>query len=138
MTDYAAMAQILKGLQARGHKICIDDLGAGSTSLETLRMLPADFVKIDGPFLRAAVKDPRELKMLKAVVAMAVERGSEIIVEQVENSDQVALAAKIGANFAQGFLYGRPTTDIIAFNHETLAPQWRTLPYEKPVHAAKS
>jgi len=132
ITDYPAMAAVLKGLQARGHRICIDDLGAGSTSLETLRALPADFVKIDGPFLRAALDDPRELKTLQAVVAMAIARGSEIIVEQVENSTQVALANKIGAHFAQGFLYGRPTPDIIAFGSETRDPKWQPLPYEKP------
>jgi EAL domain-containing protein (putative c-di-GMP-specific phosphodiesterase class I) len=125
--DYPAMAGVLKGLQMRGHKICIDDLGAGSTSLETLRALPADFVKIDGPFLRAALEDPRELKTLQAVVDMAIARGSEIIVEQVENDAQVALATKIGANFAQGFLYGRPTTDIIAFHHDSRGPQWQPL-----------
>jgi EAL domain-containing protein (putative c-di-GMP-specific phosphodiesterase class I) len=131
ITDYPAMAAILKGLQARGHRICIDDLGAGSTSLETLRALPADFVKIDGPFLRAAVDDARELKTLQAVVAMAIAHGSEIIVEQVENADQVALANKIGANFAQGFLFGRPTSDAIAF-HDARDPQWQPLPYQKP------
>ena len=133
ITDYPAMAAVLKGLQARGHRICIDDLGAGSTSLETLRALPADFVKIDGPFLRAAIDDARELKTLQAVVSMAIARGSEIIVEQVENSAQVALANKIGANFAQGFLYGRPTPDIIAFGNEARDPKWQPLPYEKPV-----
>ena len=98
-----------------------------------MRALPADFVKIDGPFLRAAVEDARELKTLQAVVAMAIARGSEIIVEQVENSAQVALANKIGANFAQGFLYGRPTPDIIAFGSEQRDPKWQPLPYEKPV-----
>ena len=136
ITDYPAMATILKGLQARGHRICIDDLGAGSTSLETLRALPADFVKIDGPFLRAAVDDARELKTLQAVVAMAIAHGSEIIVEQVENADQVALANKIGANFAQGFLYGRPTSDAFAFGHDARDPKWQPLPYQKPVRPA--
>ena len=63
---------------------------------------------------------------------MAIARGSEIIVEQVENAAQVALANKIGANFAQGFLYGRPTTDIIAFSHDVRDPKWQPLPYEKP------
>jgi EAL domain-containing protein (putative c-di-GMP-specific phosphodiesterase class I) len=135
ITDYPAMAKVLKGLQARGHRICIDDLGAGSTSLETLRALPADFVKIDGPFLRAAIVDARELKTLQAVVAMAIARGSEIIVEQVENADQVALAHKIGANFAQGFLYGRPSPDIIAFGNEQRDPKWQPLPYEKPARS---
>ncbi|HEV2674457.1 MAG TPA: EAL domain-containing protein [Aliidongia sp.] len=131
VTDYPAMAAILRALQARGHRICIDDLGAGSTSLETLRALPADFVKIDGPFLRAALNDPRELQTLQTVVQMALAHGSEIIVEQVENADHVALASKIGANYAQGFLYGRPTTDIIAFGRDAPDPQWQPLPYEK-------
>src|SRR5579859_53480 len=138
ITDYPAMAAVLKGLQARGHRICIDDLGAGSTSLETLRALPADFVKIDGPFLRAALDDARELKTLQAVVQMAIAQGSEIIVEQVENADQAALAQKIGANFAQGYLYGRPSTDIIAFGHDTHDPQWQPLAYEKPGRPARS
>ena len=131
VTDYPAMAAILKALQARGYRICIDDLGAGSTSLETLRALPADFVKIDGPFLRAALVDPRELKTLKTVVEMALANGSEIIVEQVENAEHAALASKIGANYAQGFLYGRPTTDIIAFSQDVRGPKWQPLPYAK-------
>jgi EAL domain-containing protein (putative c-di-GMP-specific phosphodiesterase class I) len=130
VTDYPAMAKILKDLQTRGHRICIDDLGAGSTSLETLRALPADFVKIDGPFLRAAIENPRELKTLQTVVQMAIAHGSEIIVEQVENDEQAALASKIGADYAQGFLYGRPTTDIIAFG-PVPDPKWEPLPYEK-------
>jgi EAL domain-containing protein (putative c-di-GMP-specific phosphodiesterase class I) len=130
VTDYRAMAEILRALQARGHRICIDDLGAGSTSLETLRALPADFVKIDGPFLRAAMENPRELKTLQTVVEMAIAHGSEIIVEQVETDEQAALATRLGANYAQGFLYGRPTTDIIAFG-QAPDPKWEPLPYEK-------
>jgi len=131
VADYGAMATILKSLQARGHRICIDDLGAGSTSLETLRALPADFVKIDGPFLRAALDNPRELKTLQTVVQMALAHGSEIIVEQVESEEHAALASRIGANFAQGFLYGRPATDIVAFGHAAPDPKWQPLPYEK-------
>ncbi|GGF02778.1 diguanylate phosphodiesterase [Aliidongia dinghuensis] len=131
ITDYPAMAAILRDLQARGHRLCIDDLGAGSTSLETLRSLPADYVKIDGPFLRAAIEDPREFKTLETVIGMALAHGSEIIVEQIESVDHASVASRIGAHYAQGFLYGRPTTDMIAFGHDNPDPHWQPMPFDK-------
>ena len=100
--------RILIMLRERGHRVALDDFGAGYSSLSHLRRFTLDTLKIDRSFIRELVDGPRELEIVGALVALAHRLGIEPVAEGVEEASQRdALIAK-GCHVMQGFLIGRP------------------------------
>jgi EAL domain-containing protein (putative c-di-GMP-specific phosphodiesterase class I) len=97
----------LIGLRKRGAKIAIDDFGTGKTSLSIISSLPTDFVKLDGSLLQVERPD-LSLGLLELGMKFASLVGAEVIVEKVETQADLELARKVGAKFAQGWLFGQP------------------------------
>ena len=97
----------LMGLRKRGVKIAIDDFGTGKTSLSIISSLPTDFVKLDGSLLEAERPDLSE-GLLELGVKFAELVGAEVIVEKIETQEDLDLALKVGAKYAQGWLFGQP------------------------------
>ncbi len=115
--DAPRMVKVLEELRAAGHAISLDDVGAGKTSLEALRMLPADFFKIDGSVVRGAVSGDHDAATLAAIVSLAKAKGAELIAEQIESLPEARAMAAAGARFGQGWLYGKPTADLAFSSH---------------------
>jgi EAL domain-containing protein (putative c-di-GMP-specific phosphodiesterase class I) len=86
----------------------MDDFGSGYSSLNTLKDIYVDVLKIDLKFLRDSDKNTRALSIMKFVVQMTKELQIETIVEGVETLDQVEFLKQIGVINAQGFYYYRP------------------------------
>lgn len=97
----------LTGLRERGAKIAIDDFGTGKTSLSIISKLPTDFVKLDGSLLQAERPD-LSIGLLELGVKFAELVGAEVIVEKVETQENLELARRVGARYAQGWLFGQP------------------------------
>jgi len=97
----------LRGLRERGAKIAIDDFGTGKTSLSIISKLPTDFVKLDGSLLQAERPD-LSIGLLELGVKFADLVGAEVIVEKVETQENLELARRVGARYAQGWLFGQP------------------------------
>jgi EAL domain-containing protein (putative c-di-GMP-specific phosphodiesterase class I) len=97
----------LLGLRKRGAKIAIDDFGTGKTSLSVISSLPTDFVKLDGSLLQVERPDLSR-GLLELGVKFAELVGAEVIVEKVETQADLDLARSVGAQFAQGWLFGQP------------------------------
>jgi EAL domain-containing protein (putative c-di-GMP-specific phosphodiesterase class I) len=97
----------LIGLRKRGAKIAIDDFGTGKTSLSIISSLPTDFVKLDGSLLEVERPD-LSVGLLELGVKFADLVGAEVIVEKVETQEDLDLARKVGAKYAQGWLFGQP------------------------------
>lgn len=97
----------LRGLRERGAKIAIDDFGTGKTSLSIISKLPTDFVKLDGSLLQAERPD-LSTGLLELGVKFADLVGAEVIVEKVETQENLELARRVGARYAQGWLFGQP------------------------------
>ncbi len=97
----------LSSMRKRGAKIAIDDFGTGQTSLSIISSLPTDFVKLDGSLLQAERPDlSRGLLELGMKFANLV--GAKVIVEKVETEADLDLAREVGADYAQGWLFGKP------------------------------
>jgi EAL domain-containing protein (putative c-di-GMP-specific phosphodiesterase class I) len=94
-------------LRKRGVKIAIDDFGTGKTSLSIISSLPTDFVKLDGSLLEVERPDLSE-GLLELGVKFAELVGAEVIVEKIETQEDLDLARKVGAKYAQGWLFGQP------------------------------
>jgi EAL domain-containing protein (putative c-di-GMP-specific phosphodiesterase class I) len=103
----------LTSLRKRGAKIAIDDFGTGQTTLSTISSLPTDFVKLDGSLLQAERPDlSRGLLELGMKFASLV--GAKVIVEKVETEADLDLALEVGAEYVQGWLFGKPISLAVA------------------------
>ncbi len=98
----------LEELRAAGFKIMMDDFGSGYSSLNTLRELPFDYLKVDRIFLASIDKDKRSRQVLASVVHMASRMGIPVITEGVETEEQRNFLVSIGCDYVQGFLYAKP------------------------------
>jgi len=102
---------ILHKLKERGHKICLDDVGAGAASIRYLRALPADYLKIDGEFVVSAMNDERERAILEMLFTLRESLGFKFIAEGVETDQILDFVRKMEFDAVQGYGIGRPTPE---------------------------
>ena len=109
--ESGVLQRIVKGMQKMGISMAMDDYGVGYSSLNLLRSIPWNVVKIDRSILplNADDSDRKQLiVVLKHVIAMLKEIGLECVVEGVETQYQVELLRKMDCDVAQGFFFDRP------------------------------
>ena len=106
--DLEGAAVAMTALREEGIPMCLDDFGAGAAAFRYLRAFPVDYVKIDGAFVRAAVDHARERAMVVAMIEIATAVGAQIVAETIETEEQAQLMAKLGVQYGQGWLFGRP------------------------------
>jgi diguanylate cyclase (GGDEF)-like protein/PAS domain S-box-containing protein len=102
-------SSLIRQLQARGATVALDDFGVGMSSLAYLKELPANYVKIDGQFVRDMASDRLDLAMVRSINDIAHLMGKQTIAEFVESQPVLALLRNLGVDYAQGYLLGRPT-----------------------------
>ena len=95
-------------LQAYGFCILMDDFGSGYSSLNTLKDIVVDILKIDMNFLLNSEVPGRGENILASVVYMAKCLGMPVIAEGVEKESQVAFLRSIGCEFVQGYYFAKP------------------------------
>ena len=106
--DEAAALLRLAELKKIGVGLQLDDFGTGYSALSCLQDFPLDLVKIDRSFIRTLGECARSAAILESIVPLAHRLGMQVTVEGVETHAQLAAVRRIGADFAQGFLLGRP------------------------------
>ena len=92
----------------RGLLISMDDFGSGYSSLNMLKDLPIDVLKIDQEFLRETEDSERLSIIFGSIVQMAQKLKIHIVVEGVETTDNVELMRRSDCLVAQGYFYARP------------------------------
>ncbi|TCP32898.1 EAL domain-containing protein [Sphingomonas sp. BK235] len=105
--DRAAAARALGQLRARGMKVVLDDFGADSASLNLLRELPLDTVKLDGRLI-GDMPAGSGAALAEAVVALCRSLALDCVGEAVETSAQLDTLLRIGCARAQGTLFSPP------------------------------
>jgi diguanylate cyclase (GGDEF)-like protein len=108
MGDEIQTSALLARLRAMGVKIWLDDFGTGFSGLSHLRRVPVDGVKIDRSFVADVLRDPDDLALTSAIIAMAHSLGITVVAEGVENEGQFAVLRERGCDQAQGYWLGRP------------------------------
>ena len=108
MTDLPKQLALIKKLREAGFIVEMDDFGSGYSSLNMLKDIRIDTLKIDTEFLRASENEERSRTILKTVVALAKELGMPVITEGVETKDHVDFLTQIGCDIFQGFFFARP------------------------------
>ncbi len=100
--------RILDEIHQLGCRLSMDDFGSGMSSLNILRELPFDVLKIDKDFLHNKVMSTRERVVIRNVVRMAMELDMDVICEGVETEEQEMFLKHIGCKYGQGYLYAKP------------------------------
>ncbi len=108
MDDLDMMIAKVKQLQENGFTVLMDDFGSGYSSLNTLKDIPVDILKVDMKFLGTGDKDGRSERILASVIQMATLLELAVIVEGVETKEQKDFLESVGCEYVQGFYYARP------------------------------
>lgn len=100
---------IMDILQGAGYKVMMDDFGSGYSSLNMLKDISVDTIKIDLNFLKDARRNNQIGKnVLQGIVQLMKNIEMPVIIEGVETKEQVDYLTGIGCNFAQGYYYAKP------------------------------
>ena len=108
ITDLPKQLALIRKLREAGFMVEMDDFGSGYSSLNMLKDIHVDTLKIDMEFLRQSESEERSRKILKTVVALSKELGMPVITEGVETKDHVDFLTQIGCDIFQGFFFARP------------------------------
>lgn len=108
MDNPSMMREAMDRLQKHGFIIMMDDFGSGYSSLNILKDIAVDVLKIDMRFLSTCVVKGRGENILTSVIRMAKWLNIPVIVEGVETEPQADFLRSIGCDQAQGFYFARP------------------------------
>ncbi len=103
-----AARETMLALRKRGVPICLDDFGAGAAAFRYLKSFPVDYVKVDGSFVEAAVRQERDRSFVAAMVDLSLAVGAQVIAECIETEEHVSVMKSLGVGFGQGWHLGRP------------------------------
>jgi EAL domain-containing protein (putative c-di-GMP-specific phosphodiesterase class I) len=95
-------------LRQRGVPLCLDDFGAGAAAFRYLKSFPVDYVKVDGAFVEAAVRQERDRSFVAAMVDLSLAVGAQVIAEFIETEQHSSVMLGLGVAFGQGWHLGRP------------------------------
>lgn len=107
LRDARHARDVLGSLRMRGVTVSLDDYGTGYSSLNYLRELVVDEVKIDRSFVSSIHDDARSLAIVRSTIDLAHELGLTVVAEGIETEQVAATLAQLGCDTAQGFLWSR-------------------------------
>ena len=100
--------RVCKQLHKNGIKVAIDDFGTGYSSLSVLKQLKVNTLKVDRAFIQNLPSDESSALMVRAIVAMAVGLGFDVVAEGVETREQAQFLQQLGPLYIQGYYFSRP------------------------------
>ncbi|HKH03010.1 MAG TPA: EAL domain-containing protein [Bradyrhizobium sp.] len=114
LTETAALAgtgdglDMITRLRDLGVRIAIDDYGTGLSTLDYLKKIPANEIKIDQSFVKGIVDNRSDRLMVQSTIGLAHSLGRIVVAEGVEQRDILDLLVEMGCDIAQGYAIGRP------------------------------
>ena len=114
MSDVPNVRLEIGKLQEAGFIVEMDDFGSGYSSLNTLKDIDVDILKIDMGFIRETSNGKKAKIILDAIVKMAKKLQLPVITEGVETAEQVDILTKMGCDMFQGYYFSKPVS-VAAF-----------------------
>ena len=108
MEDFEEKLKLIGRLQEAGFTVEMDDFGSGYSSLNMLKNIEVDVLKVDMAFLGETANEKRGRTILKSVVGMSKELGTTVVVEGVETKEQLELLKQYGCDIFQGYYFAKP------------------------------
>jgi len=113
LTHFDLVMSVLKEVKTRGDvKLVVDDLGAGYSNLKSIADLEPDIVKLDRGLILGIDRSSRQQQLVRSVVRLCRELNAKVVAEGVETVSELSALRDTGADFAQGFLFARPSYPI--------------------------
>lgn len=110
MLDADRQSELIDRLRNAGFSVEMDDFGRGYSSLNTLKDLTMDELKIDLEFLHDAKDAQKGRKILEKMISMSKEIGLKVVTEGVETKEQADFLQSIGTDIYQGYFFAEPMT----------------------------
>ncbi len=109
LQDIKNQVKIIKKLQKEGFIFEMDDFGSGYSSLNSLKDIPVDVIKLDMKFIEGTGKTASSPHwIIEAIIRLSESHGIPVLVEGVETIEQVKYLERIGCQYIQGYYYSRP------------------------------
>ncbi|HKY31237.1 MAG TPA: GGDEF domain-containing phosphodiesterase [Candidatus Polarisedimenticolia bacterium] len=112
--DYRTFGNEVADLRARGFKMSIDDVGKGSSSLESLSEVHPDFIKVDGSLVRGIERNLIKQELLRSLCQVARAMGAHVVAEGIETRDELEAVRRCGARYGQGYYFYKPSRELPA------------------------
>ena len=114
MTDEEKHLAVINELRSAGFLVEMDDFGSGYSSMNMLKDIPLDALKIDMKFLSRSSEETKTRRILQMIVGLAEDLGLVSVIEGVETEEQYRLLAGMGCRLFQGYYIARPM-DVDSF-----------------------
>ena len=105
--SFDVLEKALNMLTYLGIKIAIDNFGAGSSSLNYLKNLNINYLKLDQAMIDDVMRNDRAKKILKSIIMLAHDIDMEVIVQGIETKEQANILKELGYSLMQGQLFGK-------------------------------
>jgi len=115
---------VVLALRDYGMSTALDDFGTGSASINLIKEVPFNVMKIDKSFIDSL--NDKDQKILGHIISLAADVGSDVITEGVETSEQLSVVKKLGCTKIQGFYFDKPLPRDV-FESRMDNPVYRTL-----------
>jgi EAL domain-containing protein (putative c-di-GMP-specific phosphodiesterase class I)/AmiR/NasT family two-component response regulator len=112
--DYPRFRVAIERVREAGARLAVDDAGAGFSSLRHVLELDAELIKLDGSLTRALEVDPRRRSLAAALIEFGRQSGTAVLAEHVESELQLNELLRLGVQYGQGYLLGRPQRTPVA------------------------
>lgn len=112
LKDITRARRVIAGLKEHGALLALDDCGVGYSSLDYIRQLDLDFIKIDGSFIRDLHRNKEDEAFVRALRDVARKLQIQTVAEMVEDSETVGFLKRIGIDFAQGYHFAMPAAEL--------------------------
>ena len=108
MENSELLIDIVEELHGNGFIVEMDDFGSGYSSLNVLKDIPIDILKLDMKFLSGSSSTEREKAIIRSVVSMASLLDIPVIAEGVETKEQADMLLSFGCENMQGYYFSKP------------------------------
>jgi len=116
-TNYNKLVEELDKIHQLGVTISMDDFGTGHASLDNLRKLPLDKIKIDRSFIQDIGIDECDEDITKVIIAIAKKLSLELVAEGVETVEQLSFLSAEDCDIIQGYYFSKPVSAEVLFNY---------------------
>lgn len=102
------LLKIMRKFRSYGIKIMMDDFGSGYSSLNMLKDVEVDILKVDMKFVQDIERSKRAAAVVRGIVQLAENLQMDTVMEGVETQSQLDALQAMGCNLIQGYYFSRP------------------------------
>jgi len=112
ISKYTSMDNQILKLKEMGYHVIIDDFSTDKSAYNRMFDLKAEFIKIDGSFIKGIDKNRANLIIVQSIVQFAKKSGIKTIAEHIETQREYEIVKKLGIDYSQGYLLGKPSLTL--------------------------